>query len=110
MLDNQLTPCVEGHLHVGVPLCASVAVERTFCDEKVRQHRAFCCMVQGICSATQGINQITARKLGICMYGCEIWGISDQHMSLFQRAHELSKLTSQLRNVAELIKFSFLSH
>ena len=25
------------------------------------------------------------------------------YMSLFQRAHELSKLTSQLRNVAELI-------
>ena len=27
--------CVEGHLHVGVPLCASVAAERTFCDESL---------------------------------------------------------------------------
>ena len=42
-LDNQLLQCVEGHLHVSVPLCASVAAERAFCDERVRQHRTFCC-------------------------------------------------------------------
>ena len=44
-LDNQLLQCVDGHIHVGVPLCASVAAERIFCDERVRQHRTFCCMV-----------------------------------------------------------------
>ena len=93
-LDNQLLQCVDGHLHVGVPLCASVAAERTFCDERVRQHRTFCCMVQGIGSATQGINPITASKLYWAvalprlLYGCEVWGISDQHISLFQKAHE----------------------
>ena len=37
-LDNQILQCVDGHLHVGVPLCASVAAEQTFCDERVRQH------------------------------------------------------------------------
>ena len=51
-------------------------------------------MVQGIGSATQGINQITASKLYWAvalprlLYGCEIWGISDQHISFFQKAHE----------------------
>ena len=93
-LDNQLLQCVEGHLHVGVPLCASVAAERTFCDERVREHRTFCCMVQGIGSAAQGINPITASKLYWAvalprlLYECEVWGISHQHISLFQRAHE----------------------
>ena len=93
-LGNQLLQCVDGHLHVGVPLCASVAAEWTFCDERVRQHRTFCCMVQGIGSATQGINPITASKLYWAaalprlLYGCEVWGISDQHISLFQKTHE----------------------
>ena len=51
-------------------------------------------MVQGIGSATQGINPITASKLYWAvalprlLYGCEVWGISDQHISLFQKAHE----------------------
>ena len=58
-LDNQLVQCVDDHLHVGVLLCASVAAERAFCDERVRQHRTFCCMVQGIGSTTQGITPIT---------------------------------------------------
>ena len=86
--------CVDGHLHVGVPLCASVAAERTCSDERARQHRTFCCMVQGIGSAIQGINPITASKLywtvalPRLLYGCEVWGISDQHISLFQKAHE----------------------
>ena len=93
-LDNQLLQCVDGHLHVGVSLCASVAAEQTFCDERVRQHRTFCCMVQGIGSATHGINPITASKLYWAvalprlLYGCEVWRISDQHISLFQKAHE----------------------
>ena len=95
-LDNQLRHCVDGHLHVGVSLCASVAAERTFCasGERVRQHRTFCCMVQGIGSTTQGNNPITASKLywavalSRLLYGCEVWGIRNQHISLFQEAHE----------------------
>ena len=51
-------------------------------------------MVQGIGSATKGINPITASKLYWAvaiprlLYGCEVWGISDQHIALIQIAHE----------------------